>query len=108
HDGRKIVRREPPALVATACADRKRGAGPVAEQVDGGSARRLGRLFDHKRRMKEIDAQHVPCALGELVDRSPREHRENASTLAELERAEIAKQPLDVTPQLRVEEHTVT
>ena len=57
--------------------------------------------------MEEVDAQHVPCALGELVDRSRREHGENASALAELERAEIAKQPLDVSPQLRVEEHAV-
>ena len=80
---------------------------PVAEQVDGGRARRLGRLVEHERRVEEVDAQHIAGALGELVDRSRREHGENAPALAELERAEVAKQPLDVSPQLRVEEHAV-
>ena len=57
--------------------------------------------------MEEVDAQHIAGALGELVDGSRREHGEDAPALAKLERPEVAEQPLDVSPQLRVEEHAV-
>ena len=80
---------------------------PVTQQIDGGRACRLRRLVEHERRVKEVDSEHIARALEELVDRRGRQHGQHASALAELERAEIAQQPLDVPAQLRVEEHAV-
>ena len=58
--------------------------------------------------MQEVDAQHIACSLDELVDWGRREHCEDTAALAQLERAEIAQQPLNVASQLRVEEHAIS
>ena len=46
-------------------------------------------------------------ALDELVHWRGRKHGQHTAALAELERAEVAQQPLDVPAQLCVEEHAV-
>ena len=106
-DGRELVRGESPTLVAPAGADRERHARVAAKQVDSRRARGFGRLLEHERRVEEIYAEDVSRALDELVRGRRREHGQHAASLAELERAEVAQQPLDVPAQLCVEEHAV-
>ena len=58
--------------------------------------------------MQEVDAENVPRSFCELRCRRGRKHREHSATLPQLERAEIAKEPLDIPAKLGVEEHAVS
>ena len=58
--------------------------------------------------MEQVDAEHVPRPLGELVRGRRRQHREHASALAELERPQVTEQALDVPAELGVEEDAVS
>ena len=104
---RELARCECPALVTAPGTDGKRRALMAPEQIDRDGAGGLGGLLDDEGGMQEVDTEHIARPLGELANRGSGEHGQDAATLAELERAEIAQQSLDVAAQLRVEEHAI-